>query len=289
MGAEQARGGTAPLGAPLGALGVSILGCGEIGSTLARAVRAGKAGKAELRLLFDRDPERSRRLARELGGVRVAGSVREILSDAGTRVVVEAASQAAVAEYGEEILRSGKDLMVMSVGALADEELLRRLLEAARRGGSRIHVPSGSVLGVDGVKAAQLAGIREAQLITRKPPAALSYSPYLKGMDLSGLKEPRVVFEGTAREAVRAFPESVNIAATLGLAGIGLDRLRVRIIADPSLDRNVHELRVVGEAGEMVTVARNVPSPGNPRTSYLAALSAIMRLRDLVETLLVGT
>lgn len=272
-------------------LGVSLLGCGEIGSILARAVKAGKAGSAELRFLFDRDPERSRRLAQELGGIRVAGSVRELLSDAETRVVVEAASQSALAEYGEEILRSGKDLMVMSVGALADEELLHRLLEAARKGGSRIHVPSGSIPGVDGVKAAHLVGIREAQLTTRKPPAALSYSPYLKekGVDLSGLRGPLVVFEGTAREAVRAFPESVNIAATLGLAGIGLDRLRVRIIADPSLDRNVHELRLVGEAGEMVVVARNVPSPGNPKTSYLAALSAIMRLRDLVEILLVGT
>ncbi|MEM2865946.1 MAG: aspartate dehydrogenase [Candidatus Hadarchaeales archaeon] len=272
-------------------LGVSLIGCGEIGGILAKAVQAGRAGSAELRFLFDRDQERSRRLARELGGIRVAESVREILSDSGTRVVVEAASQAAVVEYGEEVLRSGKDLMVMSVGALADEELLQRLLEAARRGGSRIHVPSGSIPGVDGVKAAHLVGIKEAQLTTRKPPVALSYSPYLKkkGVDLSGLREPLVVFEGTAREAVRAFPESVNIAATLGLAGIGLDRLRVRIIADPSLDRNVHELKVVGEAGEIMTVARNVPSPGNPRTSYLAALSAIMRLRDLVETLLVGT
>jgi len=272
-------------------LGVSLLGCGEIGGILARAVREGRAGRVQLRYLFDRDPARSRRLAEELGGVRVAGSFSEILSDPETRVVVEAASQGAVEEYGEEVLRSGKDLMVMSVGALADEELLRRLTEAARKGGSRVHVPSGSVLGVDGVKAAQLVGIREAQLTTRKPPAALAYSPYLKerGLDLSHLKEPAVVFEGTAREAVRAFPQSVNIAATLALAGVGFDRLKVRIIADPSLDRNVHELRVVGEAGEMVTVAKNVPSPGNPRTSYLAALSAIMRLRDLVETLLVGT
>jgi aspartate dehydrogenase len=277
---------------PTSPLGVSLLGCGEIGRILARAVREGRAGRVQLRYLFDRDPSRSRRLAEELGGgVRVAGSFSEILSDPETRVVVEAASQAAVAEYGEEVLRSGKDLMVMSVGALADEDLLRRLREAAARGGSRIHIPSGSVLGVDGVKAAGLVGIREAQLTTRKPPAALAYSPYLKerGVDLSHLKEPKVVFEGTAREAVRAFPESVNIAATLALAGVGFDGLRVRIIADPTLDRNVHELRVRGEAGEMVTVARNVPSPGNPRTSYLAALSAIMRLRDLVETLLVGT
>jgi aspartate dehydrogenase len=280
------------LAPPPSPLGVSLLGCGEIGRILARAVREGRAGRVQLRYLFDRDPARSRRLAEELGGgVRVAGTFSEILSDPETRVVVEAASQGAVAEYGEEVLRAGKDLMVMSVGALADEELLRRLREAAVRSGSRIHVPSGSVLGVDGVKAAQLAGIREAQLTTRKPPAALAYSPYLRerGVDLSHLRKPTVVFEGTCREAVRAFPESVNIAATLGLAGIGFEGLRVKIIADPTLDRNVHELRVVGEAGEMVTVARNVPSPGNPRTSYLAALSAIMRLRDLVETLLVGT
>jgi len=273
-------------------LKVALIGCGSIGTVLAKAIDAGKAGEAELIWLYDLNPEKSEALAKKLRSKPgVAKNVAEIYVDDATNLIIEAASQKAVAQYALDVLRSGKDLMVMSVGAFSDEKLLSSVRKISERSGRKVYVPSGAVLGIDGVKAAMFDEIEEAILTTRKPPATLAYSAYLqkRGIDLTGLKEPLVVFEGLAREAVRAFPESVNVAATLSLAGIGFDKTNVRIIADPSLGRNVHEIRVRGEAGEFITEARNLPSPENPRTSYLAALSAIRALRNLTEAIRIGT
>ncbi len=271
---------------------IALIGCGAIGSVLAKAIDEGRAGDAELAWLYDLKPEKSEALAKKLRlKPRIAGSAAEIYADKTVGLVIEAASQLAVEQYSLDVIRSDKDFMVMSVGAFADEKLLKAVRSAAEQSGRRIYIPSGAVLGIDGIKAAELGEIEEATLTTRKPPATLAYSAYLKerGIKLRGLKKSRIVFAGSAREAVKAFPQSVNVAATLSLAGIGLDKTKVRIIADPKLDRNVHEIRVRGKAGELVTGARNVPFPDSPRTSYLAALSAIQTLRNLSESIRVGT
>jgi len=273
-------------------LKVALIGCGSIGSVLARAIDKGRAGEAELAWLYDLKPEKSEALAKKLRSKpRTARSAAEIYADKTVGLVIEAASQLAVEQYSLDILRSGKDLMVMSVGAFADDGLLKEVRGAAEQSGHKIYIPSGAVLGIDGVKAAMVGGIDEAILTTRKPPDALTYSAYLSehGINLTKLKEPRVVFEGSARKAVKAFPKSVNVAATLSLAGIGLDKTKVRLIADPSLDRNIHEIRVRGKAGEFVVEARNVPCPDTPKTSYLAAFSAIMTLRSITESIHIGT
>lgn len=273
-------------------LKVALIGCGSIGTTLAKAIDAGKAGKVELAWLYDLKPEKSEALAQKLRSKpKVAKEVTQIYADKSTDLIIEAASQKAATQYALDVLKSGKDLMVLSVGAFSDEKLLSEVRKASEQSGRKVYVPSGAVLGIDGVKAAMLGEIEEAILTTRKPPAALAYSAYLgeRDINLTGLKEPLTVFEGGAREAVKAFPESVNVAATLSLAGIGLDKTKVKIIADPSLDRNVHKIMVRGKAGEFITEARNVPSPENPKTSYLAALSAIRALRNLTETIRIGT
>jgi len=273
-------------------LKVALIGCGAIGTVLAQAIDKGRAGKAELSWLYDVNSEKSEILAKKLRfKPRIASSVVEIYSDKTVSLVIEASSQLAVKQYSLDAINSGKDLMVMSVGAFADEKLLMKVRSAAEQSGRRVYIPSGAVLGIDGIKAAELGEIKEATLTTSKPPAALVYSSYLKerGIDLMRLKKPRVVFEGSAREAVKAFPSSVNVAATLSLAGIGLDKTKVRIVADPKLRLNVHEIRVRGKAGELVTEARNVSFPDAPKTSYLAALSAIQTLRNLSESIRVGT
>jgi aspartate dehydrogenase len=273
-------------------LKVALIGCGSIGSVLARAIDEKRAGEAELAWLYDLKPEKSEALAKKLRSKpQIARSAAEIYADKAVGLVIEAASQLAVEQYSLDTLKSGKDLMVMSVGAFSDEKLLEGVRRATEQTGRRVYIPSGAVLGIDGVKAATVGSVDEAILTTRKPPEALNYSAYLgeHGIDLTGLKEPRVVFEGSAREAVRAFPESVNVAATLSLAGIGLDKTKVHIIADPSLDRNIHEIRVRGETGEFVIEARNVPCPNAPKTSYLAALSAIRTLRGITEAIRIGT
>lgn len=273
-------------------LEVAIIGCGAIGSILAEGIDAGEAGATKLSLVYDLDPKRARALVRKLKSKpRIVESVTEICAEKHIDLVIEAASQIAVEQYALKILKSKKDLMVMSVGAFSDEKLFRQVQETAQKTGQRVYIPSGAILGIDGVKAAIKAGIDEVLLTTRKPPAALSRVKYVrkKKIDLSELRVPRVVFEGTAKEAVEVFPKSVNVAATLSLAGIGLEKTKVRIVADPSVDRNVHIIRIRGKAGEFVTEAHNVPSPDNPKTSYLAALSALRTLRSLTETIVIGT
>ncbi len=272
-------------------VGVAIIGCGAIGTVLARSIDEGRAGATKLVALYDSNVDKAERLAEKLKSKpKVAREFRELLEDPSIGLIVEAASQKAVRQYALDILRAGKSLMVMSVGALVDQELLRSLWREAEKRGCRVYIPSGAIVGVDGVRAASQAGIESVTLTTRKPPRALMDSPYVveRGIDLRSVKEPVVVFEGKASEAVKHFPRSVNVAATLSLAGVGPDRTVVRIIADPNVDRNIHEVRVKGRFGEIVTVAKNVPSPDNPKTSYLAALSAVDTLRRVTEPILVG-
>lgn len=271
---------------------VAIIGCGTIGTVLAKAIDEGRAGDAKLGWVYDLKPRKSLELVKKMRSKpRIAKSAADIYSDKAVDLVIEAASQKAVKQYSLEVIRSGKDLMVMSVGAFADDKLLKSLRRTTERNGRRIYIPSGAVLGIDGMKAAELGKIQEVVLTTRKPPSALAYSEYLHEhkISLKGLKRPKVIFDGPARKAVRAFPASVNVAATLSLAGIGFERTRVRIVADPNINRNIHEIRVRGKSGEFITKAINVPFPESQRTSYLAALSAIRTLRNLSETIRVGT
>ncbi len=193
-------------------------------------------------------------------------------------LVVEAASQNAVRQYGEMILKSGYNLMVMSVGAFADVSLFRRLKELASKNGLKLVLPSGAIAGLDGLKSASVGKLNEVTLTTTKPPSSL---------DLD-VKEKTVVFEGPAFEAVRKFPKNVNVAATLSLVGIGFEKTRVRIVADPAAKRNRHEIFAKGEFGELKTAIKNVPSPQNPKTSYLAAMSAVSAIRRFKDGLVIG-
>jgi len=192
-------------------------------------------------------------------------------------LVVEAASQEAVGQYAESFLRKGQDLMVMSVGALVDEKLLGSLRKAAEKTGAKLVLPSGAIAGLDGLRSANVGRIDEVTLTTTKPPAGL-------GVDV---KEKAILFEGPAREAVKKFPKNVNVAATLSLAGIGFDKTKVRVVADPAVKDNRHEIFVRGEFGEMRVQVDNVPSPQNPKTSYLAAMSAIAAIKRFKESIVV--
>lgn len=191
-------------------------------------------------------------------------------------LVVEAASQEAIRQYAGNILSKGQSLMVMSVGALVDAVLLERLRKAAERSGARLVIPSGAIAGLDGLRAASVGKIHEVVLTTTKPAESLES------------KESGVIFDGPAAEAVKKFPKNINVAATLALAGIGFKETRVRIIADPAAKTNKHEIYVRGEFGEMRVQVDNVPSPGNPKTSYLAAMSAVAAIRGFKEPIVIG-
>lgn len=270
----------------MSSLKVGIIGCGSIGTLLAR--HADKQKDIKLLHLFDEDRKKARGLARKLRNKTTVVKGPREMEDCD--LVIEAASQDAVREHALDILDSS-DLMMMSVGALADETLLSSLRKKADEKGRKIHIPSGAVAGLDGIKSAAMGDIESVTLTTRKPPGGLKGAPGIAKLDvgLGGIRKPTVVFEGTADDAARLFPRNINVAAAISLAGIGAGKTMVRIIADPFAERNVHEIVVGGSFGRIVSRTENVPSKKNPKTSHLAALSAIATLDGITKSLKVGT
>ncbi|MGH9992974.1 MAG: aspartate dehydrogenase [Nitrososphaera sp.] len=263
---------------------VGLVGCGTIGSHLAIAVDSGKVPNASISSLFDMVESSAQQLKSQLqSGPRVCTEFSAFL-DSEVDLVVEAASQKAVRELGRSILEAGKDLMIMSVGALADEDLLSELLRIALRKGCRIYIPTGAIAGIDAIRSARHL-IESIVLTTTKNPLALAGAPFFETSDikLDHITSRTVIYEGPASEAVKAFPANVNVAAVLGLAGIGVEKTKVRIVADPAAQTNQHEIRAKGSFGEIRISVNNVPSPGNPKTSFLAVLSAIECLRSICD------
>jgi aspartate dehydrogenase len=241
-----------------------------MGSMIAHAIDRGEV-RARLVWVADLENARVEGLRRVLEAPPEFGVLPQMV--AAVDLVVEAAGISAVRELLPAVIENGKDLVVLSVGGLIDME---NWIDPAAEAGTRIFCPSGAIAGLDAVKSAAVGRIDSATIMTRKPPGGLRGAPYLseRGIDLDDLSEPRVVFDGTAREACRAFPANINVAAALSLAGIGVDRTRVQIVADPHARRNSHRIEVIGDAGSITTITENFPSD-NPKTSRLAALSAI--------------
>jgi aspartate dehydrogenase len=256
---------------------VGIVGMGVIGTHIAKAIDNGIPGIS-------------------LAGVSVrnvatAGSYAVIPLEELIRradLVVEAATQAALVSFGPKVLAAGKDLMVLSVGALVD--VLDEWSRLAAANGSRILVPSGAIAGLDGMKGAREGAIAAVTMETRKPPRGLAGAPYVvaRGIDLDAIREETLIFEGPASVAVKAFPANVNVVAALSLAGLGPERTRIQLFAVPGLTRNQHRITVEGEFGRLRIEVENVPSE-NPRTGKLSYLSAVAMLRELGATVRVGT
>jgi aspartate dehydrogenase len=185
------------------------------------------------------------------------------------------------------MLTAGKSVMVLSAGALLPRP---HLVDLARQYGGRIIVPTGGLLGLDAVAAAAEGVIHSVRMTTRKPPRGLAGAPYLvkNGISVEDLKAAKCVFAGTAREAAAGFPENVNVAAALSLAGIGPDRTTIEIWADPAVVRNCHVIEVEADSARFSFSIENVPSE-NPRTGRIVALSVIATLRKLHAPLRVGT
>jgi aspartate dehydrogenase len=273
-------------------LGVGLVGCGAIGTVLAHAIDDGKAGDARLFSLYDLDIGRCEKLARELcHKPLIAETFSELIECEDVDLIVEAASQEAVREYALKTLQAGKDLMIMSVGALVDARLTENIRSLIKCGKRRVYIPSGAIAGLDGLKAAAIGRIDEVTLRTRKPPRGLVGAPYIeeKKIDLNAISEMKTIYEGSAAEACKLFPKNVNVAAALSLAGVGPEKTRVQIVVDPTIQKNIHEIDVKGEFGELTVRTQNVISPINPKTSALAVLSAIATLKKITEGFQIGT
>ena len=265
---------------------VGIGGLGAVGFEVARRIDGGGVDGLVLSAVAARGHAGARE--RMVGFRTPADVVASGELAARADIVVECAPAAAFREIAEPVVRAGKILVAISAGALLDHA---DLVDTARATGARIVVPSGAVMGLDAVRAAAESGIASVTMITRKPPRGLAGAPYLagRGIDVEGLDAPLKVFEGSAREGARGFPANVNVAAALGLAGIGPERTRLEIWADPGVTRNTHEIRLEAETVRFQLRIENVPSPENPRTGRSVAPSVIAALRRFVAPLVVGT
>lgn len=265
-------------------LKISLVGCGVIGTEIVKATSSVK--EVELVAVVDLDRNKAEKVVKLSKDSPKITDIDEAVRMAD--MVVECASTAVVLELAKKTLNQGKDIMIMSTGGLVDH---LDLLDLAREKDVCIYLPSGAVCGLDGLKSATAGKVRSVTLTTSKPPNALQGAPYLieNNIDLSKIKEKKVIFEGNAREAIRGFPANINVAVSLSLAGIGWEQTKVRIIADPSLKVNVHEVEVVGDFGRIITRTENVQSPMNPKTSYLAALSAVATFKRIIDPIKIGT
>lgn len=254
-------------------MNVGIIGCGAIGSEVARAA----IGMEDVDGLWlhDIDPDAVKPLA-DLPETTVVDDAEALVE--AVDLVVECANKGVVAGPVLDALRAGKKVLLLTIGAMADDALREALLAAARRHGGKIYLPSGAVMGVDGVRAAAEGDLKSVTLVTTKPSAGLDRS----------VDKWELLFSGSAREAVEAFPKNVNVAATLSLAGRGFDDTWVQVAADPLATRNSHKVIIEGDFGRARIEVENLPSPENPRTSHLAALSTIALLRRIVSPIEVG-
>ncbi len=269
---------------------VAIIGGGTIATLFIEHIRRGDLDEAQVVALVGRgDASRGKPLA--LGhGIAYVTTLEELLAQQ-PEVVVEAASHEAVREFGEALLNRGIALIVLSGGALCDDALRARLERAAHATGALLYVPSGGIGALDALKAATLSGMDSVTISVAKPPVAWKGIPYVErlGIDLNGLQQAVVLFDGTAREGVPHFPANVNIAAVLSLSGIGFDRTRLKVIADPSLTDNTHHIEMRGKTGNISIKFENVPSPDNPKTSWLACYSALAALKYAKSPVRYGT
>jgi aspartate dehydrogenase len=262
---------------------IGIFGCGAIGKALLRAVASGKLA-VRIAGVASRTEESARAFLSIFDNPPPYLSLPELIAAAD--LIIEAAGGSVVPELAEKVFAAGKDLMVISVGALLDHP---EIIEKSRKTGCRLYCPSGAIAGLDGIKSASVGEITHVTHTTRKPPDGLEGAPYLieRGISLVGLKEEKEIFSGSAREACRGFPANVNVTAAVSLAGIGPEQTRVRILAVPGLARNCHDIDVEGEFGLLRVHIENVPSE-NPKTGKLTALSIIRAIRDVIDPVRIG-
>lgn len=266
---------------------ISIIGCGAIGSELALSVDRMMIENVTISSLLDIKLENAEILKSKLSNNNplIFTDFSEYIKSDNFKdvdIVVEAASQNALTSYLHSIISLKKDALVMSVGAFANPEFFSQIIKNVEKNDTNLYLPSGAIAGIDAIKSVR-SSISYVTITTTKNPNSLKDSPFFKKTNLTidSIKKRTLIFEGSAIEAVQNFPANVNVAALLGLAGIGIEKTKVNVIADPSLRINKHEIKVIGKFGELIVRVKNVPSPTNPKTSYLAILSVIESLRSI--------
>ena len=257
-------------------LNVVLLGYGAIGQAICRRLQGNNL------VAVSHVVVREQRVAEVQAALIAAGSSAQALAAVprGAKLVLECAGHEALTAHVLGALKAGCECAVMSVGALSEAGLPERLAEAAQQGRTQVHLLSGAIGGIDALAAARQAGLVEVTYTGRKPAQGWKGSVAERAVDLATLTEATVIFEGTAREAAQTYPKNANVAATVSLAGLGLDATRVRLIADPAVTENIHEIHARGEFGDMQMTMRGKPLAENPKTSALTVLSALRFLHN---------
>lgn len=254
---------------------VTLVGFGAIGRSILQRT-ADMAGVRIAHVVVS--PARVAEVQSELGAaVQVFSEV-----PANATLLVECAGHSAITQHVLPALARGVECAVLSIGSLSEPGLPEQLQEAALRGGTQVHLLSGAIGAIDAISAARITGLDDVTYTGRKPPKGWAGSPAEKVVDLSTLTDATPIFEGSARDAARLFPKNANVAATVSLAGLGLDATRVRLIADPAVSENIHEVQARGAFGELHITLRGKPLADNPKTSALTVLSALRFLRNRV-------
>jgi len=260
------------------AISAGLIGYGGIARDVIAALGAAASGVKVAAVLCR--PGRTAQARAALPGIEIVVSLDDLLARI-PNVVAEVAGQQAVADYGAEILRRGFNLLVISIGALAEAKLLASLKAAARDGGSRLFLPAGAIGGLDAIAAMRVSGLNAVRYRSGKRPAAWRGSPAEKVADLDKLTGRTVLYRGTAGEAALLYPQNANVAAAVALAGLGFEATEVELVADPQAPGNVHEIEAEGAAGRFAIQLQGKPSRSNPKTSALAALSVARALINL--------
>lgn len=264
-------------------MNIGLIGAGTIGRFLLEKINQEKRlqGFKVTSVLDERN--KSKDTLEELSHTYNIEHYNELSSflNAPIDLVVECANVDLVKQYAKEIVKK-KDFFIISIGALVDMDFYQELKTLSRSMDRNIYLPSGAIGGLDIIKSANvMGGLESVSLTTRKPAQALT------DQDEVILKE-KVLFKGAAKDAIAQFPKNANVSIILSLAGIGVEDTKVTIIMDPSVERNIHEVRATGDFGELNIKLENKPSPTNPKTSYLTALSILSALKSLDDAIKIG-
>ena len=260
---------------------IALIGYGALGRIIFEQVSARLSDFYEIIGVLDANE--AARADIEASGCKAYASVNEIIADY-PDYVVEAAGTAVVRELAKPVVEAGISMIILSVGGLVYDEFRTSLVDIAGRKGCKIHVPSGAIGGFDLLRTLSEIGIEEAEIENFKPPQNLNGAPFLDGRDLPE-DRAEVIFEGSAREAIKGFPKNVNVAISSGLAGIGLDEMRVMIKSDPSLTSNIHVVKARSECDSITVRVESAPDAKNPKSSTITAWSVVALLRNLASPL----
>ena len=273
---------------------VGIIGFGSIGKEIIAAAKREEIPNAKIVALFDKEPQVISSAGQDNAELHLFSDFNKFYESpvySSLDIIIECASKDAVREFSKRIIKSKKDLLVLSVGGFSDQKFLSELQDLSIFNNVKIWIPTGAIAGLDSIRSVRKY-LDSLTITTTKHPKSFAGAPYFKNskIKLDDISKETVLFEGSAITAIELFPANVNVAVSIALAGIGLENTRVKIIADPMISVNKHEILCKGSFGEIHVIVQNIPSPTNPKTSYLASLSAIECLRGLCnENFRIGT